>query len=477
MKAACYILLVCPAQSQQLTPAGIIRRSATYIGNIGAADLKLSIRVIVPEGKNRGQSYHPDPPYKSYRIETRFEIDRLNGKEVAQFINPFNGFVFGGFHVLEDGKYTAYDAISSTARAINSLGFEDYRHFPHTYLDRALQDTTRLVYEGVFPFRDGRAHTIKLTGDRELRLFLDSETNALMQIELQTVNHPYGDGLLVKKYYDYKEFGQLRMPTRFESGGIYKSWGTLLNKYEIEGLTDSISLPDLDGFRQLAGDYAPARMVRLAENIYMIRNIGGDKWGIFDYNVLVAEFNDYILVGEAPVSNDASARAIEMIRNQFPNKPIRYLVQSHHHSDHVAGIRNYMAREVTLVVPSATRGLFQRIANASWKYEPDEQAKDPKNPRFLTVNEPVSLGDELNQASVRNIGPIPHVHDMLVIYFPKQQLVWQADMITYCEWPLSIEPSVIFREKLEEYNWKVRKIVGTHGRILEGEALKDYLKD
>lgn len=474
---ATIIFSKCQPETQQLTATQMILQSTKFVGNINSEDLKLSVAIIAPKGQNRGQSYHPEPPYNQYRIETRFDIDRPNGKEVAQFISPFNGFIFGGFHVLQDGKYTAYDAISSTARGLNSLGFEDYRHFPHRYLQRALQDSANLAYEGITSFRDGQAHTVKLAGDRELKLFLDSETYALLQIEQQTVNHPYGDGLTVKKYYEYRKFGQLRLPTRFESGGVYESWGTLLNKYEIEEMVDPISLPDLDTFRQLDGDYAPARLVKLADNIYMIQNIGDDKWGIFDYNVLVAEFEDHILVGEAPVSNDASLKAIQMIQDQFPNKPIRYLVQSHHHSDHIAGIREYMAREVTLVMPPATHGLLQRIASASWIHEPDSQGKAPRKPKFLALDEPTTLSDGLNNALILNIGPIPHVNDMIAIYFPKQQLVWQADMITYCEWPLSIEPSVIFRDRIREYGWVVKTIAGTHGQILKGQALEDYLED
>ena len=472
-----YIFSGSQAQPEPLTAYQMINRAMKYVGDIQSKDLQLSIAIITPEGKNRGQSYYPGPPYRPYRIETRFEIDRQNGKEVAQFINPFNGFVFGGFHVLQDGRYTAYDVISSTARAIKSLGFENYRHFPHTYLGRALRDTANLVYEGVFPFREGQAHVVKLRGDRELKLFLDPKTFALLQIVHQTVNHPYGDGSTVKKYYDYREFGQLRLPTRFESGGLYQSWGSLLNSYEIVERVNSISLPDLNEFRQLDGDYAPAKMVSLAENIHMIQNIGDDKWGIFDYNVLVAEFEDHILVGEAPVSNAASHKAIAMIRDQFPSKPIRYLVQSHHHSDHVAGVRDYMAQEVTLVVASATQALFERIAKAPWRYEPDTLSKSPKEPKLLVINEPMTLRDGLNEATILNIGPIPHVNDMLAIYFPKQQLVWQADMITYCEWPLSIEPSVIFRERLSAYSWTVKTIAGTHGQVLKGKALEDYLKD
>ncbi len=471
------ILFGCQTLPKQLTASQYVQQSLKYIGDINSDDLKVSLQVICPEGQNRGQSYHPQPPYNSYQVETRFEIDRSGGREVAQFINPFNGFVFGGFHVLKDGKYTAYDAISSTAREITSLGFGNYRHFPHGHLQRALEDTTELVYEGLSSFRNSQAHVVKIMGDRGVKLFLHPKTYALLQVELQTVHHPYGDGVIIKKYYDYREFGPLRFPTRFEAGGVYESWGTLLNKYEVSELDNPIVLPDLSPFRRLAGDYPPARMVSLADNIYMIQNISDDELGIFDYNVLVAEFEDHILIGEAPVSNASSIKAIDMVRNHFPDKPIKYLVQSHHHSDHIGGIREYIAREVKLVVPSASQALFERIASAPWNLEPDTQSKAPEKPGFLTVEETVTFGDELNQAIVTNIGPIPHVNDMLAIYFPKQQLVWQADMITYGEWRLTLEPSVIFLEKLKKYGWTTSTIAGVHGQILDGKALEDYLRN
>jgi len=467
----------CQPEQEQLTPYEMVSRAAAYVGDISSEDLEISIAVIVPQGINRGQSYFPRPPFKKYRIETRFEIDRPKGKEIAQFINPFNGFIFGGFHVLEAGKYTAYDNPSSTARAINTLGFENYRHFPHRYLNRALNDSANLVYNGVSAFRNGQAHLLTLSGNREMKLYLDSDSYAPLQVELQTVNHPYGDGVTVKKYYDYQSFGSLRFPTRFQAGGAYDSWGTLLNLYGIEEMTDPIALPDLDTFRPLRGDYAPAKMVSLAENLHMVQNVGNDKWGIIDYNVLIAEFEDHLLIGEAPVSNAASLRAIEMIRSHFPEKPIRYLVQSHHHSDHIAGIREYIAKEVTLVAPSATWDLLHKIAKASWELEPDAQELAPKELKLIPVKEPMTFSDDLNKAVILNIGPIPHVNDMLAIYFPKQQVVWQADMVTYGEWPLTIEPSVIFREKLKEYGWEVNKITGVHGQQLVDKALKDYLND
>ena len=191
----------------------------------------------------------------------------------------------------------------------------------------------------------------------------------------------------------------------------------------------------------------------------------------------IAEFEDYLLVGEAPVSNKASLRAIEMIQAYFPEKPIRYLVQSHHHSDHLAGVRDYIAKGVSIVASEATADLLQKITDAPWKLEPDAQAMAPKELKHIPIREPMTFSDDLNKAVIVNIGPIPHVNDMLAIYFPAQKLVWQADMITYGEWPLTIEPAVVFREKLKEYGWKVNKITGVHGQQLKGKAFKDYLTD
>jgi glyoxylase-like metal-dependent hydrolase (beta-lactamase superfamily II) len=53
----------------------------------------------------------------------------------------------------------------------------------------------------------------------------------------------------------------------------------------------------------------------------------------------VVEFNDYLVVIEAPLDEARSAAVISEAKKLFLNKPIRYLINTHQHFDHSGGIR------------------------------------------------------------------------------------------------------------------------------------------
>ena len=50
---------------------------------------------------------------------------------------------------------------------------------------------------------------------------------------------------------------------------------------------------------------------------------------------IAVEFRDFITVIEAPLNEDRSLAVIAEVKKLIPNKPIRYLVSTHHHWDHL----------------------------------------------------------------------------------------------------------------------------------------------
>jgi len=57
---------------------------------------------------------------------------------------------------------------------------------------------------------------------------------------------------------------------------------------------------------------------------------------------VAVEFRDFITVIEAPLNEDRSLAVIAEVKKLIPNKPIRYLVSTHHHWDHLGGVRAYV---------------------------------------------------------------------------------------------------------------------------------------
>ena len=57
---------------------------------------------------------------------------------------------------------------------------------------------------------------------------------------------------------------------------------------------------------------------------------------------MLVEFKDFVAVVEAPVNEERSLAVIAEANRLVANKPIRYVVNTHHHFDHAGGLRTYL---------------------------------------------------------------------------------------------------------------------------------------
>ena len=76
-------------------------------------------------------------------------------------------------------------------------------------------------------------------------------------------------------------------------------------------------------------------------------------------------FNDHVLVLEAPeqiLYSNNSVQALAKIKETVPGKPIKYLVLTHHHSDHAGGFREYVAEGATIVTTAGNKSYLEKAA-------------------------------------------------------------------------------------------------------------------
>ena len=85
------------------------------------------------------------------------------------------------------------------------------------------------------------------------------------------------------------------------------------------------------------------------------------------------------------------------------------------------------------------------------------------------------IRDSDMEVQIFNIGPIPHVEDMLILFIPGQGILWQADMIAFREWELASEPAQVLKDRINSLDLDVKQIAGVHGQVLDEGALKAYL--
>ena len=79
---------------------------------------------------------------------------------------------------------------------------------------------------------------------------------------------------------------------------------------------------------------------------------------------VLVEFRDHIVIIEAPQDDARTEATIAAVRRALPAKPIRYVVNTHHHFDHSGGIRGYVAEGIPILTHEKNKPYFERIFRA-----------------------------------------------------------------------------------------------------------------
>src|SRR5438876_12370593 len=88
-------------------------------------------------------------------------------------------------------------------------------------------------------------------------------------------------------------------------------------------------------------------------------------------------------------ASTAVARAKELI----PNQPIRYVVTSHHHCDHLGGIRMAMNEGATIVTYQSNKAFLERVAKTPHTINPDPLSTSKKGAKVQAIGEKYVITD------------------------------------------------------------------------------------
>lgn len=449
----------------------IIRSSLmTHGGESAVEKIKISFKAINNKFVNEAQSWLSEPPFDYASIEREFKIDYSGNKQVflSRTINRAAGdFVFGGTVVLIDNKGFTYDPIMKEYDEVTINPIQNGMFLPQAILFESLKNpyAVRLLKE------DDEAYTLSVIGvnNSVLELKINKHTNRLIMTETLRSMNVYGDAAYRTVYENYQLIdNKVLMPQKVSTVLSHTVFDRIENTFTLQDFSTDFDISETElavPEEYKKGDYSyrkPFELHTLATNIYMIENVTSIT-GRWSYNILFAVFDDFVLVTEAVSNSAVSQKIITKIKEVAPNKPIKYLVQTHHHGDHLGGIREYIVEGTTIITTPANENLIKRIGKAPYTINPDRQAQNPKEPRFEIIQEnKKSIKQNKLEAIICNVGSL-HAKDMLVVYFPKEKIIYQSDLINNGEYP-SNKSSLDFLAKLKELKWDVEIIVGSHGK-------------
>jgi len=182
------------------------------------------------------------------------------------------------------------------------------------------------------------------------------------------------------------------------------------------------------------------------------------------------EFADHIVMLEGPTSDARSKAANELVRKTVPNKPIKYVVNTHAHYDHAGGLRQYVAEGITVITHESNKAFFEQ----AWArpHTVEDTAPTTNKPMIETVGDKRVLSDRTHTVELYYLAGHQHHSGQLVAYLPKERILMYGDGYNP---PAGDEIRTPERgpdyaaqlvDKVKEFKLNPDRIAPVHGRVV-----------
>lgn len=283
--------------------------------------------------------------------------------------------------------------------------------------------------------------------------------NRVTKVETTIANPVLGDVAVVANYSDYRDFSGVQFPARIQvDQGGFPSWDLTITSVTPNAPFD---LPVPEAVQAAKIPPVQTMTAMLAPGVWHVT--GGS------HHSVVVEFNEYLAVVEAPLTEERSMAVIAEAKKLAPNKPIRYLLTTHHHFDHTGGLRTYVAEGATIVTHQSNVPYFEKTVMMPATLMPDMQAKGQKQPMFQGVSEKSVITDGKQTIEVYATAGDTHTNEYTLVYLPGPRILVEAD--AYSPGPPDAPPpatpppnAVALYDSLQNLKLNVATIAPIHGR-------------
>jgi glyoxylase-like metal-dependent hydrolase (beta-lactamase superfamily II) len=365
-----------------------------------------------------GQAPNPSAPWpkfvnKSYTRAVNFEtpaskVDRVR----LQGENPPRG---GGQQPIV-GEQPQSQTIVVTAETPWVQQLEIWM-MPHGFLRAAAKRNAALETKTV----GGKSYSVvSFTGDNKAKVsgYINAQ-NQVERVETLIDNAFFGDMPFEAVYSDYKDVGGAQFPMHIivRQGG-YPTFD--LNVTDVKpNAAPAIEAPTGTGGAAGGGAAAAAaQSEKLGDGVYLIT--GG-------YTAIAVDFKDHIAILEGGQSEARGLAVIAEAKRLIPNKPIKYLVNTHSHVDHSSGLRPFVAEGTTILTYQLNKPYLEKVLSTPHTLNPDKAQQAGKKPIVEAVGEKRVLTDGNRVVELYHMQNFGHHDGMLMAYLPKEKVLLEAD--------------------------------------------------
>jgi len=257
------------------------------------------------------------------------------------------------------------------------------------------------------------------------------DKNMIDRVETQLGDNVMGDMQIVATYSGWKDFGGGMAPSKIVQtrGGwpFFEATVTSAKANPPDVATIAVP-PAAAGGRGGPGGPgrgpAPALMVtteKLGDGLWKLTTGAGS------YDSIIVEFKDYVMMLEAGQPQARATAYVAEVKKLVPNKPIRYVWNSHPHSDHTGGLPVLVEEGATIVTQKNNVAFLEKALNTPRTLLDDPLAKTPKKAKFEAVDEKKVYSDGTRTVEIYHVAPVPHSNGLTIAYIPKEKILFQGD--------------------------------------------------
>jgi glyoxylase-like metal-dependent hydrolase (beta-lactamase superfamily II) len=404
--------------------------------------------------------------------------------------------VNGQYAWFMDGEGTAPVAVSPEMAEIYQL---DIWLTPHGFLKAARKPGANPValwrWEQLEKGRDGnvvapeKVHVVGITvlGKYRVDATINSQ-NIITRIKATVNENVLGDFNIEQESTNFVAAGPSRWPVAWHShqgwddNWQFNSESTGHNAYggkfanaQANVCDDPVPVPEAVKQAQPPNP-SQVTVEKMAEGVYLLG--GGPA------NSYMVEFRDFVAVFEAPLSEARSLAVIEQIARVAPGKPIRYVIVSHPHFDHIGGLRTYNHIGATAIVHMLNLPFINRdvLTYKPRTVKPDILSLWPPTEvaegyNYEAVQENFVITDNSRILRIYYVQPLNHVSGMLMAYLPAEKIAFQADLFDTHEPPRAAQMPAMrsLQNQVTRMKLDVTTLAPIHGKPVPWSTFMDAM--
>ncbi len=344
---------------------------------------------------------------------------------------------------------------------------------PHGFIKAALAAKDATLTERYYGRLEKTAKVIGFTAGKYRVTGEFGDDNLLSRVVTWVPDPVLGDKLVEIRYTDWREVGDgVKFPFHIHGHmGDHPLIPSGHNWIDVRvsdaKVNTEVTVPVPDFVRN--AQIPPVRVVvtKLGDGVWLM---GGGT-----HNSVAVEFKDFITVIEGPLDEARSNAVIAEAKKTIPNKPIRYLVNTHNHFDHLGGTRTYVAEGATVITDDRNRDFYQQVVLAPQPrgLSPDKLSQFPFAPTgpgtlaLQTFSDRYTISDGHKAIELFHIEGLNHSDNMLVAYLPQEKILVNADMYSPPPAGLTLAAvnnnAVVFFNNIKRLKLDVATHVPIHG--------------